>query len=117
MKRLLFSLQTVRVLVTYQILISTSMKMVVFWDVVPCSIVGSDQCFRGCCCLYHQGVIAQMKEAVSSSVMLVRLYQTTWCIIPEDIHLISVSSISKLKTRSQLFCPSFLMIMMYSLLI
>jgi hypothetical protein len=28
---------------------------IVFWDVVPCSLVQIDQCFRGAYCLQHQG--------------------------------------------------------------
>jgi hypothetical protein len=32
-----------------------SMKMAVFWVVAPCSLVEVNQCFRGGCCLYHQG--------------------------------------------------------------
>jgi hypothetical protein len=31
------------------------MKMIVFWDVVPCSLVEVYLYFRGVCCLYHQG--------------------------------------------------------------
>jgi hypothetical protein len=31
------------------------MKMAVFWDVAPCSLVDVDWCFRGAYCLHHQG--------------------------------------------------------------
>jgi hypothetical protein len=31
-----------------------SMKMAVFWVVVPCSLVEVYQCFRDACCLHHQ---------------------------------------------------------------
>jgi hypothetical protein len=30
-------------------------KIVVFWVVAPCSLVEVYQCFRGPCCLHHQG--------------------------------------------------------------
>jgi hypothetical protein len=56
------------------------MKMAVFWDVFLCSLVGTNRRFKGT-------VIALMMEAVSSSEALVRMYQTTWCNIPEDSHL------------------------------
>jgi hypothetical protein len=32
------------------------MKVIVFWDVVLCSLVEVHWHFRGACCLYHQGV-------------------------------------------------------------
>jgi hypothetical protein len=31
------------------------MKMAVFWVVAPCRLVEVYQCFRGACCLHHQG--------------------------------------------------------------
>jgi hypothetical protein len=34
------------------------MKMTVFWDVAPCSLVEIDQYFRGAYCLHHQGTHA-----------------------------------------------------------
>jgi hypothetical protein len=46
-----------------------SMKMAVFWVVVPCS---------------H---IAMMMEAAGTSETLVNFYQTTWHYNPEDSHL------------------------------
>jgi hypothetical protein len=53
--------------------------MTVFKDVVPCSLVETDWCFRGVYCL--------MIEAVSTSQTLVNFYHTSWCNIPEDSHL------------------------------
>jgi hypothetical protein len=41
--------------------------------------------FREAYCLHHQGAL--MVEAVSSSEMLVNIYQTIQCNIPEDSHL------------------------------
>jgi hypothetical protein len=51
-------------MVIFQVLTATSMKMAVFWDVVPC--------------------IALMMEVVSSSETLVNIYQAIQHNIPED---------------------------------
>jgi hypothetical protein len=45
------------------------MKVIVFWDVAPCSL------------------IVLMMEAVRASETSVYFYQTTLCSIPEDCHL------------------------------
>jgi hypothetical protein len=64
-----------------------SMKMAVFWDVAPYSLVDTDQS-RGAYCLPNISacslLIALMMEAVE---MLVSIYHTTWCNIPEASHL------------------------------
>jgi hypothetical protein len=39
--------------VVFQVLTATSMKMAVFWDVVPCSLVDVYRCFRGTYCLHQ----------------------------------------------------------------
>jgi hypothetical protein len=41
--------------VRFQVLTVMSMKMTVFWDVTPYSLVDIDRRFRGTCCLHHQG--------------------------------------------------------------
>jgi hypothetical protein len=41
--------------VRFQILTAASMKFRVFWDILPCSQVDVDRCFRGAYCLHHQG--------------------------------------------------------------
>lgn len=33
----------------------TTMKTAVFWNVMPCGLVGVDWHFRGTCCIYHLG--------------------------------------------------------------
>jgi hypothetical protein len=38
--------------VRFQVLTEASMKMNVFWDVGPYSLVEVDRRFRGACCLY-----------------------------------------------------------------
>jgi hypothetical protein len=52
----------------------TSMKMPVFWNVAPCSLI-------------DVWLITLMLEAVSSSETLVSIYQTTWCNISEYSYL------------------------------
>jgi hypothetical protein len=47
------------------------MKMGVFWDVVPCSLVEIDRLFRGAYCLHHQG------DRAGTSETSVSLYETT----------------------------------------
>jgi hypothetical protein len=53
------------------------MKMAVFWDVAPCSLVDIDRHF-----IHHpdngDGKLFEMTFSI---------YQTTWCYIPEDSHL------------------------------
>jgi cytochrome c oxidase subunit IV len=54
--------------------LTESMKMAVFWDVVaPCSLVDTDKYFRGANCLHHHPDDS---------------YQTTWWYIPVDSHLL-----------------------------
>jgi hypothetical protein len=31
------------------------MKIIIYWDIAPCSLVEINQCFRGAYCLHHQG--------------------------------------------------------------
>jgi hypothetical protein len=42
-------------IVRFQVLTAASMKIAVFWVVVPCSLVEVYRRFRGACCLQHQG--------------------------------------------------------------
>jgi chloride channel 2 len=41
--------------VRLQVLMAVSMKVIVFWDVAPCSLTEVDWRFRGAYCLHHQG--------------------------------------------------------------
>jgi hypothetical protein len=89
---------------------AASMKMVVFWVVVSCSLVEVHQRSRGTSCLHHQGnealmteaastsetsvtfggtccLIALMMEAVSTSETLVNFYRTARRHNPHDSHL------------------------------
>jgi hypothetical protein len=58
------------------------MKMTVFWDVAPCSLVQINQHFRGAYCLHHQG-----DKGRSISETLVNFYHTTRRNTSEDRHL------------------------------
>jgi hypothetical protein len=62
------------------------MKMAVFLDVAPCSLVEIDRRFRGAYCLHHQGGL--VVTAVSLSEMPVNLYQTARRINPNGSHLL-----------------------------
>jgi hypothetical protein len=42
-------------MVRFQVLTAASMKMAIFWDVAPCSLVEVYRRFSGACCLHHQG--------------------------------------------------------------
>jgi hypothetical protein len=42
-------------MVRFQVLTAASMKMTVFWDVAPCSMVDTDRRFRVAYCVNHQG--------------------------------------------------------------
>jgi hypothetical protein len=56
-----------------------SMKMAIFWDVAPCSLVDTDWCFREAYCFQHQDdkwFITPMTEAVSSSETSANIYHT-----------------------------------------
>jgi hypothetical protein len=68
-----------------EVLTAVSAKMVVFWVVVPCSLVEVYQHFRGPCCPHHQGDV--MMEAARTSETLVNVYQTTRRYNSEDSHL------------------------------
>jgi hypothetical protein len=46
--------QRIIVCMRFQVLMVVSMKMNVFWDVVPCGPVQVYWCFGGACCLHHQ---------------------------------------------------------------
>jgi hypothetical protein len=69
----------------FQVLTAASMKFRVFWDVLPCSEVDVDRCFRGKYCLHHLG-----DEAVCTSETSVNIYLTTRQYIPENSKLQTV---------------------------
>jgi hypothetical protein len=72
--------------VRFQVLTTANMKITVFWDAVPCSLVKIYRRFRGACCLHHQAPIALMMEAASTSETSFNV-STKRRSIPEDSHL------------------------------
>jgi hypothetical protein len=66
-----------------------SMKIAVFWDVAPYSLVQISRRFRGAGCLHDQDVSIHplMLEAAGTSETSVNFYQTTRSNNPEDSHL------------------------------
>jgi hypothetical protein len=56
--------------VKFEVLAAVSLKVVVFWVVVPCSLVEVYRRFKGACCL----LIALMMEAASTSETSVNFY-------------------------------------------
>jgi hypothetical protein len=72
-------------LVRFEVLMAMSIKIAVFWDVVPCSLVDTDLLIYVSEELTTS--ITLMMEAVNSSEMPINIYQTTQCYNPEDSHL------------------------------
>jgi hypothetical protein len=70
-------------IVRFQVLTAASMKMAVFWVVVPCNLVEVYRRFGNAYCL-----IALMMEAASNCEKSVNFYQTTRRKISEDSHLL-----------------------------
>jgi hypothetical protein len=62
------------------------MKMAVFRVVAPCRLVEFYRRFRGACYLHHQGDVALMVEAESTSETSVNFSQTTRRNNSEDSH-------------------------------
>jgi hypothetical protein len=75
--------------VRLQVLTATSMKVTVFLDVAPCSLIEIHKYFRGVYCLHGLGdeLIPLKMKAVDISKASVSFYETTRRNIPEDNHL------------------------------
>jgi hypothetical protein len=52
-KKILFESEVLREM-RFEVLTAARMKMTVFWDVAPCSLIEVYRRFRGACCLHHQ---------------------------------------------------------------
>jgi hypothetical protein len=63
-EKLLVHSWTFLYIVRFQVLTAPSMKMALFWDVAPCSLVNNDWHFKGTCC-FIIGSAALMTEAVN----------------------------------------------------
>jgi hypothetical protein len=56
-------------------------KMVVVWDVAPCSLVEVHQRFRGPCCLHHQG-----NESPCSLIEVYQHFRGPCCLHHQPTH-------------------------------
>jgi hypothetical protein len=65
-------------LVRYQVLTAASVKVTVFWDIAPCSLVEIDRRFR-------RTIALMMMEAESISEESVYLYEITRRYIPKAV--------------------------------
>jgi hypothetical protein len=83
--------QSISMLVRFQVLMTASMNMAVFWVVALCNLVDVYRRFRGAC-LHHQGndVTALIMEAASTFETSVNFYQTTRRKDPKDSRHISM---------------------------
>jgi hypothetical protein len=81
------------------------LKMIVFWDAAPCSLVETGRQFINAYCLQHQGhpPTALTTESVSTSEMSVNFYQTTLRSITEDSNFFT--SHRKKLISHQLYIP------------
>jgi hypothetical protein len=59
------------------------MKIIIFWDFTPCTLVHTYKLFGGTFCICYEGNM----EAAASSPAFIPVYQTTRCYIPEDCNL------------------------------
>jgi hypothetical protein len=72
----------------YQVLTAASMKMIVFWDIAPCSPVVADHISEVRTASIFR---AMMMEAVRKSETSVYYNETIRRNIPEDYHLYTVT--------------------------
>jgi hypothetical protein len=55
--------------VRFQVLKATSIKMAVFWDVAPCSLIDNGRRFRGTYCLHRRSVSTRLHEATQKTAI------------------------------------------------
>jgi hypothetical protein len=79
--------------VTFQVLTAASLKMTIFWDVAPCSLIEDSGVFAASI------IRAMMEEAITSETSL-NIYQTARCNIPEDSRIHTVMWFQVVKGRS-----------------
>jgi hypothetical protein len=69
-------------MVRFQVLTAASMKMTIFWDIAPCSLVEVTDVSK-----VLAAIIALMMEKTSTSETSVNFYQSTRRNNPEESHL------------------------------
>jgi hypothetical protein len=77
----------IKEMVRFLILNAAIMKVTIFWDFAPCSLVEAYRRFRGACFLHRQGTRFREMVAASISETSVSFYQTVWRNNPEYSHL------------------------------
>jgi hypothetical protein len=102
--------------VRFQVLTAARMRMTVFRDVAPCSLVEIDRRFRGAYCLHNH----RPDEAVSTSETSANFYEITGSYIPEDSHphtyiYICANLIIVCCVRMKIYVVFFLVMMLWSL--
>jgi hypothetical protein len=60
----------------FEILTVTSMKMAVFWDVAPCSLIDIDRRFRGAYCHHHQGLILHGATSQKTVIFITQMIKS-----------------------------------------
>lgn len=81
----------------FYILVVVTVKITIFWDVTPCSLVEMQQCFQGTCCpkdgsgRFLHSITSQKRVIINNNffpryVVFCALYQDS-SIIPTVIHL------------------------------
>jgi hypothetical protein len=62
--------------VRFQVLAETNMKMIVFWDVGPCSLVEVYRRFRGTCCLQHRATSQKTAIYILWGLLAIQFYES-----------------------------------------
>jgi len=70
----------------FDVLMAVTVRIIIFRNMVLCSVVDRCHCFGGICCLYLRGWRLKI-EASGFSVMLVSLHHMTLYHTLEDLHL------------------------------
>jgi hypothetical protein len=65
------------IIVRFQVLMAANMKVTVIWDIMPCSLVETDQHFRGAYCLHHQALTALAITTSETQSISIRLHVAT----------------------------------------
>ena len=66
-------------------LMVVAMNITVFWNVMPCTMIASQQCYTETCC--HHLQFTRVIEVAHSSEILVTSHQRTWHQVLEDNNL------------------------------
>lgn len=66
----------------------------VFWDVIPCNLVGAHHRFGGTCCFFLQGIRYNLKmEAIDLLETLIAIHQST-CHIQKTVIVIFIDRVN-----------------------